>query len=578
MRPNLLHRPHPVRTHASCIALLAAGIGAHAQTVAPSQVTPPSVRPQASAPAPSQLVVPADGTADSAAGDTLDVRPGSVQVEGGLPALQPAAAALVQALQDHRVSLSRIRQQVAALEEAYRRAGYFLVRVTLPPQRLRDGGPLHVLVVDGFIERVDVSGVPQRLREAVREALAPLVGRHGLTLHDTERRLRIAGALGGLHLHSALAAGTQPGGALLLVEGTLRNVSASITIDNGLADSLGSGEALLTLSVNSPFGHGERLYAAIGSSTNFAGWTSGDAPLALGAIGLVAPLGIEGWTLNPELTQTTLNPTPPSNGLRVRGELSRAALRLASPNFGNDDAGGAGELVLEHLSQRQVAPAFDATLSDDRYDALRLAFNASASLADNGAAVWGWLQGSQGLGGRAPDASTTAGPPLSRQGASPGFTHLETLLRLTWPLGNTVQVAMTAAGQAAFGRPQLISEQFAMSGPEKVSGLPAGSLSVDQGWTMRTELSWPLPATTDARGTALMVAPYVFYAGGAGRLLMPTAVESPSLHAHSTGFGLRASTFDLTGLQGQLGAELTRCWAPEGDQRWRPWLRLSLTL
>ena len=90
------------------------------------------------------------------------------------------------------------------------RAGYVLVRVTVPPQELRDHGSLRIVVVDGFIERIEANAVPDRVRALVVERIAALVGRRHITLDEIERWLLTAGDVPGLWLRSTLVAVRRP--------------------------------------------------------------------------------------------------------------------------------------------------------------------------------------------------------------------------------------------------------------------------------------------------------------------------------------------------------------------------------
>lgn len=543
---------------ASCATLATACAWAHGQPVAPSQVTPPSIRPQAPRPAAGELVVPSSPRTEAPTeADQADVQVQRVEVEGGLPVLADATRAWAKALEGRRATLGEIRRQLALLEDTYHRSGYFLVRVILPPQRLRDGGTLRVVVLDGFIERVDASGVPERVRDAVERALRPLVGERGLALHEAEQRLRVAGGLAGLRLRSALAAGEQPGGTRLLLEGELRDVDAGITLHNGLAASLGTVQALLSVSLNSPFGHGERLYAALGTGRHVSGWARGEAPMSLAAAGVVTPIGIVGRTLNAELTQTALNPEPVPDGLRTRGRLSRATVRLTTPVAAGSVAALDAHLALERVAQRNDAPEFGFAISRDRYTAMRLGMDASVGIDSTKTNLAAFTQWSVGLGGRRSDPQAASEPSLSRQGASPRFHRLDALLRATQPLGRRFSLVLVGAAQRSFGDPLMLSEQFALSGNDKVSGHTAGSLAVDEGATLRGELSWSLPVSTGS-GPQVMAAPYAFAATGRGRLLQPTASEPPIVKARSAGLGVRAAQVAPDGRQAQLNVEFAR--------------------
>ena len=67
-----------------------------------------------------------------------------------------------------------------------------LVRVILPPQKLVNGARLKLIVIDGFIERIETKNVPERVRRPHRDAGRTLTGRRGLTLRGN-RTPRAAG-------------------------------------------------------------------------------------------------------------------------------------------------------------------------------------------------------------------------------------------------------------------------------------------------------------------------------------------------------------------------------------------------
>ena len=76
------------------------------------------------------------------------------------------------------------------LAAAYAAAGYVLVRVVLPPQQLLNGARLKLVVVDGFIERIETRDVPERVRHRITTLVGPLTGRRGLTLRSAGLPLR----------------------------------------------------------------------------------------------------------------------------------------------------------------------------------------------------------------------------------------------------------------------------------------------------------------------------------------------------------------------------------------------------
>ena len=118
------------------------------------------------------------------------------------------------------MSVAEIFAAANAIEQAYAAHGYVLVRVAVPPQQLKNGGTLRLVVIDGFVEGVDVKGVPEKQRALVQARLASLIGKRHVTLGEIERRLILASDIPGLVLSSTIARGTAPGGTLLVLEAT----------------------------------------------------------------------------------------------------------------------------------------------------------------------------------------------------------------------------------------------------------------------------------------------------------------------------------------------------------------------
>ena len=244
--------------------------------VAPSQVTPQTLRPPAP-PVPSDLPVPARVPLQAPPNSqNLRFIVGRVAIKGGFPEFDIETSALIHTIEGHRVTVAQIYEFANTLEQIYARAGYVLVRVTVPPQKLNDGGAVRIVIVDGFVEKVQVDHVPESVRELVSARMSSLIGRRHVKLTEIERRLLIAGDVPGLRLKSTLARGEELGGTLLVLEGTHRLVTATANIDNRLPSSLGTWSYGTSVALNSAFGLGEQFYVSAQAS--------GDPGLILDAI------------------------------------------------------------------------------------------------------------------------------------------------------------------------------------------------------------------------------------------------------------------------------------------------------
>jgi hemolysin activation/secretion protein len=312
-------------------ALLAYPFVAQAQVfVAPSQVTPQTLRPLPTN-APSGLTVShAEAVQAPAGAERVNVIVRRFAIEGGFSELENETRALAQSLEGRRITVAQIYEFANALEEAYARAGYVLVRVTVPPQKLIDRRDVRIIVVDGFIEKVEVGNVAERVRALIAARTASLVGRRHIKLAEIERRLLIAGDVPGLRLKSALARGETQGGALLVLEGTGQLATGSVTIDDHLPTSLGVWSYAADVALNSPFGLGEQFYASAITSAGLE-TPDFDSPLRVLGAGMVVPLGLDGWTLNPEYINSRSEPIVGVGGLANIGTFQRLALRTSYP-------------------------------------------------------------------------------------------------------------------------------------------------------------------------------------------------------------------------------------------------------
>ncbi len=468
------------------------------------------------------------------------MRVGGVEVAGTFPGFRSETAALLASLTGKRVTVARIYEAADALEHAYSAAGYFLARVVVPPQKLVDGGTLHLTVIDGFIERVDVKDVPARQRREVAARMAAVVGEHHLMLAEIERRLLLVSDIPGLRLRSTLAGGNTPGGTLLVLQATQSYATGTIGFDDRLPASLGPWAINASAALNSVLGFGEQAYASAQSSPDV-----GPARLRLIGGGVTLPIGPDGFSVNPEYTKSMARPTPAAGTPATTGDFERFALRASYPVIRTRTGNLALQASLEWINENLAPIGFTTDFYRDDYQAARLR------------AVYGFLLApgvpmqltgalSRGLGGR----TATSTLPLSRQGASPDFTAAMLEVSVQHALPASLLLAVTGRAQTSFDSPLMLAEQVSLDGVDALSSFADGTLSVDQGVTLRIELSRPLTLTIAGQGIGF--SPYLFGAGGWGELVMPTVVEHRDIGAGSAGVGLRTDA----GIAGLIGSSL----------------------
>jgi hemolysin activation/secretion protein len=538
------------------------GTAAFAQAASPApppqaaQVTPRDLRPDVPPAPPASVPRSAPETAPKLA-ETLFVSVDAIAVDDGFPELASQTAALVPAYTRHRIAASEFYTLTAAIEALYQAAGYPLVRVTVPPQKLADGGTLHLKVLDGFIEQVDVAGVAAPARDAVQRTLEPLVGRRRLTNAALERALTLAGRLPGLALRSALGAGKAAGAAVLVLEGEQAAWSGSLAGDDRLTGALGPWELTAQVRLNQPLGLREQEYAYVSGGPDIT--MSLNPDIAVRRVfggGVIVPLGFDGWQFNPEYTWSDTRPRTPPGGLRTRSQFDRITLRLIAPLIVEHTQELTLTGTLDATNQTNGAPDFGFTFTHDRLRIGRLGLDWSGAIPSGSlhASATG-SQGFGGLGARTWSEVEASQVGFSRPGVSPTFTKLEIALTLAQPLPLALQSTLTLRGQLAKGvLPS--SEEFSVDGEEALSMFSSGAISDDEGATARAELARPFGVNSGSGAATL--APYVFGAVGKTRSKRPPPAY-PGIDS-SYGVGLRIASGPAS-----LGAEFGRHAAHGGE-------------
>jgi len=516
---------------------------AAAQAQTASQITPPSFRPNLERQGGFALQG-GGGLATPTGAEKLSVRLSGVKIKGALPPLAAATAELERRLVGRSVSGAEIFAAARDLEAAYAKAGYVLVRVILPPQHLANGARLTLTVVDGFIERIELKDVPDRVRSRIDSLVQPLVGRRGVTLVELERRVLLAGDTPGTLLRSTLAPGKTEGATVLVIEAKYQPVSAVLTFDNALSSALGRTTVGAGVDFNSIAGLGELIYLRANGHPEFDGGNGffERYPTNRGlAAGVIVPLWVDGLTFNAEGTDARTTPRA-VQGIQTTDTFQRLSLRLRYAWLRGRAANFNSEVSFD--AQDEVQSLFvggdPVALSQDKLRIVRIT-NDGDVLTPWGGAISGRVTGSFGIDafGARSAADASALLPLSRQGADASFQKLDVSLGYSQRLYDHLAVYATARAQTSFGQALARSEQIGIANTSNLSGFDAGSIVGDQGYVVRAEVSspWtvPLPTTT----VGVVAAPYVFGAYGEITLQQPTALESARIGATSYGGGLR---------------------------------------
>jgi hemolysin activation/secretion protein len=530
-----------------------------AQTALPSagQLTPRSFAPQIER-SPEGIVLPSLPTAAAPPGaDKIQLNVGNIAVEGGDPQFAAATEAALAEVRGRQVSVADLYAAAGRIERDYAAGGYFLTRVVIPPQTVKPGGTLRLLVVEGFIESISADALAPRVRDRVSAVLATLIGRKRLTLAEFERALLLAGDTAGLDLKTSLTTGQAVGSVSLVLAGSYRPVTGEIATDNSLARALGPVTSTASIALNSLFGFGEQFYLNASGAPNY-GFLGGGNPRRLVAAGLTTPLGTDGLSFNLEHVWSETKPhVDEALGVLPTEDIyQRWSARFLYPLIRDRSETLTVHAGLDLTSEKETAPGF-GELYQDRLRILRAGFDFSRAFETGTDLSFGGDL-SQGLpildsrGGQSTD------PTVSRPDGSDTFTKLEARFRLLQQLPASFALEVTGRGQYA-GGPLMNSEQFSLGGPRALSAYDAAGFSGDHGWIVRGELQYTYPLAFEHFEAALV--PYGFGARGEVTLIKPTAAQLHVDGASSFGLGARVTLNDNTGIvvrQVELGLEAAR--------------------
>jgi hemolysin activation/secretion protein len=547
----ILSTPSSLRICAkkSFFAAFLLSTSAFAQT-APSLVVPKSAAPEVKATDASVVLPDTIFSRAPEGADKINVQISRVSVKGGDAALADATRQITQPLEGRSNTVTALYEAATQVEALYARQGKILTRATVPPQQLKDGAVFKIVIVDGFIQSVDDSAVPAKVRGPIQKRLARLIGARGLTLAQIERHVLLASRVPGVTLKTTLVPDSAVGGAKLVVQADYRAVQGGLSIHNRLGKAYDNVSFDAQLVGNSLTGHGEQIYALASTTSDFALFDGSPRRRILG-VGAFVPVSNNGLSINPDYLHADTNPKPQVGGVPVKGKLDRFALNLSYPAILTRQETLNLQAGFEYLNESQSFTGFGAKLSEDKLRSVNVGvqWGKALSAASTLGAEISVTKGFNWFGARTQADATRTGVFLSRLGSGPDFARLNAAFSLGQNLGSALRASFVVRGQASLSDALPSSAQFLLDGPDGLSGFSQGSISADSGVSARLELGAPLKA-----GDQGQLAPYVFAAGATGSLSQPTAVELKHPGGWSLGGGVRATL----GTHVSLNAELAQ--------------------
>jgi hemolysin activation/secretion protein len=188
-------------------------------TPSAGQLTPRSFEPQTNQQQPSFSFTPSETMGAPPGADKAHLNIRKVVLKGGDAAFTERTEEILSAVRGRNLPVSAFYEAAAKVQQLYSENGYFLVRVVIPPQDVKNGGVLKLEMIDGFIESVNIEGLAPQLKQRVARTLARLIGERHLKRGAFDRALLLAADTPGLDLKSNLAPAKADYGTVLTVVG-----------------------------------------------------------------------------------------------------------------------------------------------------------------------------------------------------------------------------------------------------------------------------------------------------------------------------------------------------------------------
>ncbi len=241
---------------AASVGLLAHTPTAHAQAIAPesdiSRLRVPVPLPRL--PEFDLRIQAPEKAATPRAVDEIIFEIKGIRFDGGSQYSESEMSAIFADIIGTRATLDALRKRVSLLEDRYKADGFFLTRVLVPPQEVRDGR-FTVQIIEGFISSSFIEGGTPEERAFIESEIATLKNRKPIDLASLETVL-----LRFNDMPSVAASGTlRPGGTLGASELVVSlsappPVSFQFSINNLASKTLGPGAVSLNTSFARPFG------------------------------------------------------------------------------------------------------------------------------------------------------------------------------------------------------------------------------------------------------------------------------------------------------------------------------------
>jgi hemolysin activation/secretion protein len=440
---------------------------------------------------------------------------GEVQVFGSNSMPTQSLAPIWAGLIGKPITLAEAFGIAAAISARYREAGFILSQAVIPPQDIRTVGVgvLRIQVIEGFIDKVTVTGLPAAKLQPYLDAVQR---ERPLRLATLERSLLLIGELAGVTAQANLRASATPNASDLEIVTNQKRTEFSLSAHNRSTPSQGRARLEASAEVHGLIGdfdrHNLRWVTAGSKRLNLLAY-SGDVPL--GGNGLKLQLGASASRSEPATDLAAANIDTRSNNVSLG--LAYPLLRSRRSNLSLR-----GGLNGYHNS----ADVAGARQSDDRIRALRLGLTADYADAWGGISLLDleWSKGLSALGASKPDDANVGGDPQ--------FSKLSAYAARLQSLGGNWSALLALTAQHS-GDKLPTAEQLGLGGDTFLRAFDPSEVIGEKGAAGKLELRY------DLGGARIASTVYVY--GDAGSVKRKDDQGYASTSLSSAGIGVRLS-------------------------------------
>lgn len=457
-------------------------------------------------------------------------------------------------VQDHAgrcLAAKDLETILATLTKSYIDRGYITTRAYLPAQDLRTG-VLEITVVEGTIERFDLQQSGRNANVSVRGAFPARPGDR-LNLRDLEQGIDQLNSLSSNSATLDVQPGTQPGQSVVVVRNqSTRPVSLFATYDNLGTPSTGRDNASATLSFDSLLGFNELIAITRRQSVPHDGEHNSDTTALRAAV----PWGYNTFSLDvSESNYVNTLELPSGKKLASEGTTSTQSLSADRVVFRDQASRVSLNTRLTTQDSRNFLGGEYLAVSSRQLTTLDLGssvFTQAAGGIVNGRLAY--VQGLRLLGAMEDPDFLPADYPHAQFGK---FT-LDLGFNRRFDAGSqpvlwSSQLSGQYANDTLYG-----SQQILIGGASSVRGSLLNTLSGDNGWFWRNDVSLPWQASVGSEPVAGRV--YVGYDFGSVHN-RPTGVPAGSMSGVTLGVAMlwRGLSVDLFASRaGHLPSSMTR--------------------